>query len=101
MQIPMRISWNTVPHKRYPSQELQQLRVRFTFPFLLHPIPLIKSPDAVSRVKDVILNDPDTLNNKTKWIRGSGWDHTVWSSLPSAVRFFALLAASVLTSYMT
>ncbi|EKM80842.1 hypothetical protein AGABI1DRAFT_112574 [Agaricus bisporus var. burnettii JB137-S8] len=52
-----------------------------------HEIPFEGSPtiaDAVSRVRDAILNDPDTINNKTKWIRGSGWDHTVWSSLPSA-----------------
>ncbi|KAJ3574658.1 hypothetical protein NP233_g1624 [Leucocoprinus birnbaumii] len=36
--------------------------------------------DTVLRVREFILNNPDILNDKTKWIRGGGWDHTIWPS---------------------
>lgn len=37
-------------------------------------------PDTVLRVREFILNNPEVLNDKTKWIRGGGWDHTIWPS---------------------
>ncbi|KAF9451279.1 hypothetical protein P691DRAFT_699657 [Macrolepiota fuliginosa MF-IS2] len=48
-------------------------------------------PDTVTRVRQFILDNPDVLNDKTKWIRGGGWDHTIWpsSSWPSAAELDA------------
>lgn len=42
--------------------------------------------ETVTRVRNFILSDPDLLNDKTKWIRGGGWDHTNWplGKMPSA-----------------
>ncbi|KAJ3539262.1 hypothetical protein NMY22_g4813 [Coprinellus aureogranulatus] len=34
--------------------------------------------ETVTRVRNFILSNPDILNDKTKWIRGGGWDHTNW-----------------------
>ncbi|KAH8828114.1 amidohydrolase 3 [Flagelloscypha sp. PMI_526] len=42
-------------------------------------------PETVARVRDYILSSPTLRNDTTKWIRGGGWDHTVWpKGWPSA-----------------
>ncbi|KAF5321778.1 hypothetical protein D9619_001389 [Psilocybe cf. subviscida] len=38
-------------------------------------------PDAVRRVRDFILANPDVKNDTSKVIIGGGWDHTVWPSV--------------------
>ncbi|KAH9485282.1 Putative amidohydrolase YtcJ [Psilocybe cubensis] len=44
-------------------------------------------PDAVARIKEFILSNPDILEDTSKFITGGGWDHTVWPTTgwPSAV----------------
>jgi hypothetical protein len=41
--------------------------------------------DAVTRVREYILDTPDFHNDTTKVISGGGWDHTTWLGWPSAV----------------
>ncbi|KAL0581839.1 hypothetical protein V5O48_000207 [Marasmius crinis-equi] len=42
--------------------------------------------ETVERVRNYILSNPDVQKDKTKFILGGGWDHTVWpsSAWPSA-----------------
>lgn len=47
------------------------------------------SPETVDRVREYILSSPALRNDTTQWIRGGGWDHTVWpEGFPTAVRLF-------------
>jgi len=43
--------------------------------------------DVVDRIKQYILDHPDILDDKTKWISGMGWDQTRWpaAQFPTAL----------------
>lgn len=82
----MRTSSNMVLVKNYLLKGLLLFQVSFSA-IVRKPGALSTTLDTVALVREFILNNPDVLKDKTRWIRGGGWDHTVWPSAawPSAV----------------
>ena len=44
--------------------------------------------EAIARTRRYVLDNPDVLNDTTRWIVGQGWDQNLWKdqSYPLAVR---------------
>jgi len=92
----MGTSSNTVLVKSYLLEGLLPFQVSSSAG-TRKPGALSITSDTVAFVREFILNNPDILKDKTKWIRGGGWDHTVWPSgaWPSAVGSLDLVTSSL------
>lgn len=83
----MLISLNMEPVSNCPWKGQKQSKViQTTFHFI--SLTHISLSDTVARVREYILSNPEIRNDKSKFILGGGWDHTVWPTggWPSAVR---------------
>ncbi len=93
----MPTSSNMELFKIYPLKGLLPFQVRSPASTPLKLDALNATLDTVVRVREFILNNPDILNDKAAWIRGGGWDHTIWPSAgwPSAVGSLAFVTSSL------